>query len=359
MTHGGYVKRQPVAEYKSQHRGGVGITAHKTKDEDFVESIFTTSTHDDLMFFTNFGKVYVIKGYEIPEASRNSRGRAVINILQLDPGEKVATLLPVPERGEGYLMLATKQGLIKKTALSEFESIRKTGKKAIRLVDGDELIAAMITKGDEELIIASHEGKCIRFREADVRAMGRDCQGVRSMKLNPGDYAVDMAMVEEDKEVLTISENGFGKRSSPDEYRVQGRAGMGVKAGVFNEETGKLVCLKMINADNDIMIIADNGIIIRVAADEIRKIGRDTKGVKVMNLREGSKIMSIAIVPHEEPEEEVVLDENGNPVTTTEDVTEVTSATDSEFPVDNESSEEAAEVNAEINAVNETVSDEE
>ena len=135
MTHGGYVKRQPVAEYKSQHRGGVGITAHKTKDEDFVESIFTTSTHDDLMFFTNFGKVYVIKGYEIPEASRNSRGRAVINILQLDPGEKVATLLPVPERGEGYLMLATKQGLIKKTALSEFESIRKTGKKAIRLVN--------------------------------------------------------------------------------------------------------------------------------------------------------------------------------------------------------------------------------
>lgn len=359
MTHGGYVKRQPVAEYKSQHRGGVGITAHKTKDEDFVESIFTTSTHDDLMFFTNFGKVYVIKGYEIPEASRNSRGRAVINILQLDPGEKVATLLPVPERGEGYLMLATKQGLIKKTALSEFESIRKTGKKAIRLVDGDELIAAMITKGDEELIIASHEGKCIRFREADVRAMGRDCQGVRSMKLNPGDYAVDMAMVEEDKEVLTIAENGFGKRSSPDEYRVQGRAGMGVKAGVFNEETGKLVCLKMINADNDIMIIADNGIIIRVAADEIRKIGRDTKGVKVMNLREGSKIMSIAVVPHEEPEEEVVLDENGNPVTTTEDVTEVTSATDSEFPVDNEEAEEAAEVNAETAAVNETVSDEE
>ena len=179
------------------------------------------------------------------------------------------------------------------------------------------------------------------------------------MKLNPGDYAVDMAMVEEDKEVLTISENGFGKRSSPDEYRVQGRAGMGVKAGVFNEETGKLVCLKMINADNDIMIIADNGIIIRVAADEIRKIGRDTKGVKVMNLREGSKIMSIAVVPHEEPEEEVVLDENGNPVTMTEDVTEVTSATDSEFPVDNEAAEEAAEVNAEINAVNETVSDEE
>lgn len=310
MSHGGYVKRQPVSEYKSQHRGGIGITAHKTKEEDFVENIFTTSTHDDLLFFTNFGKVYAIKGYEIPEATRASRGRAIINILQLDPGEKVTTLLPLPERGEGFLMLATKHGLIKKTALSEFDSIRRTGKKAIKLVGEDELISAVITTGEDELIIASHEGKCIRFREKDVRAMGRDCQGVRSIRLNGGDFAVDMALVKEDMEVLTVSANGFGKRSNPDDYRVQGRAGMGVKAGVFTEETGKLINLKMISPDNDIMIIADNGIIIRVFAEEIRKIGRDTKGVKVMSLKDNAQIMSIAVVPHEEIEEETAEGEN-------------------------------------------------
>ncbi|MEG2453996.1 MAG: DNA gyrase subunit A, partial [Clostridia bacterium] len=310
MTHGGYVKRQPVSEYKSQHRGGKGISGHKTKDEDFVENIFTTSTHDDLMFFTNLGKVYSIKGYEVPEASRISRGRAIVNILQLDQGEKVTTLLPLAEGAEGYLMLATKHGLIKKTALSEFDSIRRSGKKSIRLVDDDELIAAIVTKGDEELIMASNEGKCIRFREEDVRAMGRDAQGVRSIKLAKGDHVVDMAVVNPEQEVLTISTNGFGKRSSPDDYRTQGRAGQGVKAGVFTDETGKLVNLKMISPDNDIMMIADNGIIIRVWAMEIRKIGRDTKGVKVMNLKDEGQIMSVAVVPHEEIVDEVEGDES-------------------------------------------------
>lgn len=314
LTHDGYVKRQPIAEYRSQHRGGVGITAHKTKDEDFVISIFKTSTHDDLLFFTNFGKVYRIKGYEIPEASRNARGRAVINILQLDPGEKVATILPLNEGESGYLMLATFNGLIKKTPFEEFDSIRKTGKKAIKLVDGDELIAAIATKGDEELIIASHEGKCIRFREADVRPMGRDCQGVRSIKLAKGDFVVDMALIQEGQEVLTISEKGFGKRSDPDDYRVQGRAGMGVKAGVFNDETGKLNSLKMIDSDNDIMLITAEGVIIRIKAEEVRKIGRDTKGVKVMNIKENNMITSVAVVPHEEDEPETQFDAEGNPI---------------------------------------------
>lgn len=314
MTYGGYVKRMPVAEYRAQHRGGVGITAHKTKEEDFVVNLFTTSTHDDIMFFTNFGKVYRIKGYEIPEASRTSRGRAAINILQLDPGEKVATILPLVEGDNGYLMLATRQGLIKKTAFTEFDNIRKTGKKAIKLVEGDELIAAIAIKGDEELIMASHEGKCIRFREADVRAMGRDCQGVRSMRLNKGDYVVDMALVEDGKEVLTISEKGYGKRSDPSDYRVQGRAGMGVKAGVFNDETGKLNSLKMLSSDNDVMLITAEGIIIRIKAEEIRKIGRDTKGVKVMNIKDKNMITSVAVVPHEEDDEATKFDEEGNPI---------------------------------------------
>lgn len=302
MTYGGYVKRMPVSEYRTQHRGGVGITAHRTKDEDFVVNLFMTSTHDDIMFFTNFGKAYRIKGYEIPEASRTSRGRAAVNVLQLDPGEKVATILPLNENEEGYLMLATRRGLIKKTAFSEFDSIRRNGKKAIRLVEGDELIAAIATSGDEELIVASHEGKCIRFRERDVRAMGRDCMGVRSMKLGEGDYVVDMDLVRDDMEVLTVSGNGYGKRSDPADYRVQGRAGMGLKAGVFNEETGKLTSLKVISPDNDVMLITAEGVVIRVPAGEIRKIGRNTKGVKIMNTKDGGGITSVAVVPHEEEE---------------------------------------------------------
>lgn len=336
MTHGGYVKRQPVDEYRSQHRGGKGITGHKTKEEDFVENIFTTSTHDDLMFFTNLGKVYSIKGYEVPEASRTARGRAIVNILQLDPGEKVTTLLPMKENEEGYLMLATRKGLIKKTSLTEFESIRRTGKKAIKLTEDDELIAAIVTGGKDELLLASHDGKCIRFKEEDVRAMGRDTQGVKSMKLKDDDYVVDMVLVDEAQEVLTISEFGFGKRSSPDDYRTQGRAGQGVKAGVFNEQTGKLVNLKMVSEENDIMMIADNGTIIRIKADEVRKIGRDTKGVKVMNIKDSGLITSIAIVPHEEIEEEVELDENGNPIVEGSEVVEIDGAQETTVAEENQ-----------------------
>ena len=209
LTHGGYIKRMPVAEYQSQHRGGMGVTAHKTKEDDFVETMFTTSTHDDLMFFTNMGKVYRLKGYEVPEAARMGRGRAVVNLLQLEQGEKVTTLLPVVKddvNDDCFLMLATRNGLIKKTSLTEFVNIRRTGKKAIKLLDDDELIAAIITKGDDELIMASRDGKCIRFAEKDVRAMGRDAQGVKSIKLNDGDYVVDMALVQDGMEVLSVAQ---------------------------------------------------------------------------------------------------------------------------------------------------------
>lgn len=330
LTHGGYIKRMPVAEYQSQHRGGMGVTAHKTKEDDFVETMFTTSTHDDLMFFTNMGKVYRLKGYEVPEAARMGRGRAVVNLLQLEQGEKVTTLLPVVKddvNDDCFLMLATRNGLIKKTSLTEFVNIRRTGKKAIKLLDDDELIAAIITKGDDELIMASRDGKCIRFAEKDVRAMGRDAQGVKSIKLNDGDYVVDMALVQDGREVLTVSAGGYGKRTSPDEYRCQGRAGKGIKAGVFNEKTGKLVGLKMIDPAHDIMMITDSGTIVRVHAEEISCIGRDTQGVRVMRIKGAGEIVSIVTTPHEddEPEETENLEQTAE---TAEAVSETTVASD-------------------------------
>lgn len=211
MTHLGYIKRLPVSEYHTQKRGGKGVTAHKPREEDFVENMFITNTHDDLLFFSNKGKVYCIKGYEVPEAERTARGRAIVNLLQLDNGEKVTAVIPRKENSEGNLFMATKNGLVKKTNLAEFQSIRKTGKIAISLLDGDELIGVDMTSGSDEILMASHEGKCIRFNEEDVRPMGREAQGVRSMKLDGDDYVVDMAVVREGLEVLTVSENGFGK----------------------------------------------------------------------------------------------------------------------------------------------------
>lgn len=335
LTHGGYIKRMPVAEYQSQHRGGMGVTAHKTKEDDFVETMFTTSTHDDLMFFTNMGKVYRLKGYEVPEAARMGRGRAVVNLLQLEQGEKVTTLLPVVKddvNDDCFLMLATRNGLIKKTSLTEFVNIRRTGKKAIKLLDDDELIAAIITKGDDELIMASRDGKCIRFAEKDVRAMGRDAQGVKSIKLNDGDYVVDMALVQDGMEVLTVSAGGYGKRTSPDEYRCQGRAGKGIKAGVFNEKTGKLVGLKMIDPAHDIMMITDSGTIVRVHAEEISCIGRDTQGVRVMRIKGAGEIVSIVTTPHEddEPEETENLEQTAETAAAADEA--IASETVQEFP---------------------------
>ena len=303
MTHSGYIKRLPVSEYHTQRRGGKGITAHKPKEEDFIENMFVSSTHDDILFFTNRGKVYSIKGYEIPEAQRTARGRAIVNLIQLGENEKVQAVVPLKEGTEGYIAMATKRGLIKKTALTEFASIRKVGKIAISIVEGDELISVQLTSGHDEIIMASREGKCIRFNEEDVRPMGRGAQGVRSMNLGADDRLVDMAVIKPECEVITITENGYGKRSDIEDYRLQQRAGKGIKAGVFNEKTGKLVNLKLVGEDEDVMIIADSGIIIRVAAKDISKIGRNTQGVRVMKLGEG-KVAVVAVTPHGEEKEE-------------------------------------------------------
>ena len=340
MTHQGYIKRIPVKEWKAQRRGGRGLTAHKTKDEDFVETMFVCSTHDDLLFFSSYGKVYRIKGYEVPEAQRVARGRAIVNLIQVDKDERITAVIPrkeveneKPETDEeievvevvetndnaevetvdvGYIMMATKFGLIKKTALKEFDSIRKGGKIAISLLPGDELISVQLTDGENEILIGSHEGKCIRFSEHDVRPMGRDTQGVRSIDLNDGDYVIDMQVIHPTDTVITISSNGYGKRSSIDEYRLQSRAGKGIKAGVFNEKTGFLVGIKPVNEDQDIMMISDQGVAIRTQVNEISLIGRDTQGVRVMKLN-GSSIATIAIAPHEDEEEEE-FDEDGNPI---------------------------------------------
>lgn len=304
MTHFGYVKRIPVAEYKAQRRGGKGVTAHKTKEEDFVENMFVCNTHDDLMFFTNKGKVFTIKAFEVPEAQKTAKGRAIVNLLQVTEGEKVTAVIPVESLENGYLLLATKNGLIKKTDLKEFESIRKVGKICISLVDDDELISVSLTAGDNEILVASHFGKCIRFAEEDIRPMGREAQGVRSIKLEDGDHVTDMVVIKEGYDVLTISENGFGKISDVSDYRLQARAGKGIKAGVFNKKTGNLVNLKLVAPDEDIMLIADNGVIIRVQANEISKIGRDTLGVRIMKFKDEAKVVCVATTAHEDSDSE-------------------------------------------------------
>ncbi len=306
MTHCGYIKRLPLTEYKAQRRGGKGSNTHTTKEEDFVERMFVTNTHHDLLFFTNMGKVYRIKAFEVPEATKGSKGRAIVNLLSLENGESVAAVIPMEDYDMGHIMLATKFGMIKKTKCEEFARIARTGKIAIGLNEGDQLIAAAHTTGADEIIMASSSGKCIRFSEEDVRPMGRGAAGVKSMNIERETEAiVDMSVIEPGCEILTVSANGYGKRSDPDDYRLQSRAGKGIKAGIFNEKTGPLVNLKQVRAEKDIMLISDNGTMIRTKASYVSKISRDTQGVRIMRISEDAKIVAVAVA---EPQEE---DEDG------------------------------------------------
>lgn len=315
MTHSGYIKRMPVAEYKAQHRGGMGVTAHKAKEEDFIEKIFTCNTHDRIMFFTNFGKVFTLKAYEIPEATRTSRGRAAVNLLQLEADEKVQSFMYAPEDKAGlFLMLATKKGLIKKTPLEEYESIKRNGKIAIKFNEDDELINAVITNGNNECLVAASNGMCIHFNEKDVRPVGRTAMGVKAMNIPDDVDLVALTIVNPGDEIVTVTQTGYGKRSSIDDYPIQQRAGKGVKAGVFNDKTGGLASLMVLPEAMDVMMITDGGIIIRVQAEEISKMGRATQGVRIMKLKDDKmKVMSMDLTPHED-EEEVELDEEGNPI---------------------------------------------
>ena len=296
LTHFGYIKRMPIDTYKSQRRGGKGITGIATREEDFVKQIFTASTHDTILFFTNKGKLYKLRGFEIPEAGRTAKGTAIVNLLSLDPGEKVSAVIPIQNFAEGkYLLMATKHGLIKKTALSEYNSSRKTGLQGITLKEEDELIAVRLTDGQDNVVLVSRNGMCITFDEKDVRPIGRVSQGVIGIRLDEDDELIGMESVIAGGKatLLAITENGFGKRTELDEYRVQIRGGKGVITYKITQKTGKLVGVRIANDEDDVMLITDTGTIIRLKVKDISVLGRSTQGVTLMRTSDGGKVVSI------------------------------------------------------------------
>ncbi|MCQ1531697.1 DNA gyrase subunit A [Lutispora saccharofermentans] len=302
LTHYGYIKRLPADTYKSQRRGGRGITALQTREDDFVEHLFITSTHNYLLFFTNKGRMYRLKTYEIPEAGRQAKGTALVNLLHLDGDEKVSAVIPIKGfEDEGYLIFMTKKGTIKKTELKQYASQRVTGLNAITLRDEDELISVKLTRGTSELMAITRHGLSIRFPESDVRDMGRSAMGVKGVTLNPDDSVIALDIVEENAELLVISEKGFGKRTPLSEYRVQSRGGKGIKTSNITGKTGYLVGAKVVKDDCEVMLISAEGIIIRMAIDGISVMGRSTQGVTLMKLAENDSVVALAkIVPDEE-----------------------------------------------------------
>ena len=310
MTHFGYVKRVSMSAYRAQKRGGKGVSAATTREEDYVEQMFVTSTHDQIMFFTNRGRVYQMWCYEIPEAGRAAKGTAIVNLLQLDGGEKVTAMVDVPEEKlqGSYLIMATRQGTIKRTELSEFVNLRKSGLIAIVLREDDDLIGVALTDGRREVLLGTRDGMSIRFAETDLRPIGRNAVGVRGIELAEGDRVVAMSIVEEDTDVLAITENGYGKRTAIEEYRLQSRAGKGIKAMNLTDKTGGLAGQLLVRSDEDILIITDDGTIIRTPVDSIPLHGRATQGVRLMRVADGSRIMSIERA-EQEPEEDELLPE--------------------------------------------------
>lgn len=297
MTKLGYIKRMTVDTFKSQNRGGKGIKGMQTIDEDYVEELFMTSTHHYIMFFTNTGRVYRLKGYEIPEASRTARGTAIINLLQLMPDEKITAMIPIDEYKEGqYLFMATKKGLVKKTPITDYANVRKTGLAAITLREEDELIEVKFTDQDQDIILVTKYGQCIRFNEKDVRATGRTSMGVRGMNLADRDEVVGMQLHTQGTHLLIVSEKGMGKRTAMEEFTPQNRGGKGVKCYKITEKTGNVVGVKAVNEDNEVMIINTEGIVIRMECSTISVLGRITSGVKLINLNDNATVASIAKV---------------------------------------------------------------
>ncbi|RKD31364.1 DNA gyrase subunit A [Thermohalobacter berrensis] len=301
LTHFGYIKRLPQTTYRLQRRGGKGITAITTREEDFVENVFVTSTHDNILFFTNKGKVYKLRAFEIPEAKRQAKGTPIINLLQIDPDEKIKAVIPISEfNPDDYLVFATKKGLIKKTKLDQYETIRRNGLIAINIKDDDELIGVRRTNGNKEIIIVTTKGMSIRFKEDEVRDMGRNAMGVKAVSLGENDMVVSMNLVEEGSDLLVITENGFGKRTPIEQYRAQSRGGKGIKTYNVKERTGKVVDAKVVTEENEIMIISYNGIIIRLKVSDISQMGRTTQGVTLMKMKENDKVVSIAKIEIDE-----------------------------------------------------------
>ena len=307
MTHLGYIKRVPADTYRAQNRGGKGITGLTTREEDFVERVIVANTHTDMLFFTTRGRVFGLRCYQIPEAGRTAKGSAVVNLLNLDGGEKVTTVITLPEGEEEregkYLIMATRAGFIKKTPLSEYR-IRKNGLAAIVLREDDVLVNVALTNGESNIMLATNKGKAICFEESKVRSMGRVTQGVTALKMAEGDHVVNMAVIDGAGEILTITENGYGKRSDVSEYRITGRGGKGIITHGLNENTGDIVDMAKVTGDEDILLITSDGTIIRTPVDQIRTMGRSTQGVRVMRVADGVKVVAFATAPHEEEKDE-------------------------------------------------------
>lgn len=307
LTHFGYVKRMPIDTYKSQKRGGKGITGISTREEDFVKQIFIANTHDTILFFSNKGKLYKLKGYEIPEAGRTAKGTAIVNLLRLDNGEKISAVIPIQNFNDGkYLLMCTRNGLIKKTALNEYDSNKKTGLLAITLKEDDELINVRLTDGEDNIVMVTGKGMCITFDEKDVRPVGRSAQGVIGIRLDDNDKVIGMESIINNKDatLLAITENGFGKRTELEEYRIQNRGGKGVITYKVTPKTGNIVGIRVANGKEDVMLITDTGTIIRLEVKDISILGRATQGVTLMRTNDGGKVVSIEIINQEENEEE-------------------------------------------------------
>ena len=305
LTHGGYIKRMPVSEYRAQGRGGRGIRAMATKDEDFVDTVFTASTHDYILFFTSKGRVFVKKGYNIPEAGRNARGTNIINIIQTENGEKISAMIRGRGRDDdGYLVFVTKRGTVKRMEQSALKNIRSNGLRAIVLDEGDSLISVLQTTGEENIFIATYNGMAVCFNESDLRPLGRNAMGVRGIRLREGDYVVGAGNSLAGEAVLTITEKGYGKRTLLSEYSIHGRGGIGIKNYQVTDKTGGIADVKMVNPGEDILVISDDGTIIRMAVDHISVLGRSTQGVRIMRLAEGSRVISIERTEREQGEDE-------------------------------------------------------
>lgn len=305
LTHFGYIKRLPTSTYRSQNRGGRGISALSTREEDFVETLFTASTHDNILFFTTRGRMYHLKGYQIPEAGRHAKGTAIINLLPIEQDEKVTAMLAVRDYEEDTsLIMATKRGTVKKTSISDFNMTRKGGLIAIGLNEDDDLIDVRIVGKNDTVILSTYKGMAIRFNEDDARAMGRTAHGVRGIRLREDDYVIGMEIAKEGAELLVVTEGGFGKKTDLSEYKIQTRGGVGIKTYKITEQTGNIVGIKTVGENIDLMVITSEGVIIRMNTADISTIGRSTKGVRLVKLGDGVKVASIALTEHEEEKEE-------------------------------------------------------
>jgi DNA gyrase subunit A len=316
ISHMGYIKRTPLAEYRTQNRGGKGAKGSATRDEDFIEHIYVASMHNTMMFFTEMGRCYWLKVYQIPEGTRSSKGRAIQNVIQIDPGDKVRAYINIKNLNDkefvenNYLVMCTKRGIVKKTTLEAYSRPRTNGVNAIVIREGDQLLEVKLTSGNAEIMIAAREGRAIRFNESTVRPMGRVSSGVRAISIEDDNEVIGMIAIEpgSNQDVLVLSENGYGKRTDLDEYRITNRGGKGVKTINITEKTGELISIQAVTDDNDLMIINRSGLTIRTSADQIRVAGRATQGVKIIDLREGDAIASVTAVP--KTEEDEVISEN-------------------------------------------------